>query len=47
VTVIADAPAGTADRAVSSVPAATPAPGFWARMGRGFGRLFAWVNPLR
>jgi hypothetical protein len=47
VTVIADAPAGTADRAVSGVPAAAPAPGFWARMGRGFGRLFSWVNPLR
>jgi hypothetical protein len=47
VTVIADAPAGTADRAVSGVPAAAPAPGFWARMGRGFRRLFSWVNPLR
>ena len=46
VTVIADAPAGTAARAVTGLPAARP-PGFRSRMARGFRRLLSWANPLR
>jgi sigma-E factor negative regulatory protein RseB len=46
VTVISDAPAGTAARAVTGLPAARP-PGFWSRMARGFRRLLSWANPLR
>jgi sigma-E factor negative regulatory protein RseB len=45
VTVVSDAPAGTAARAVAGLPAARP-PGFWSRMGRGFRRLLSWANPL-
>jgi sigma-E factor negative regulatory protein RseB len=50
VTVIADAPAGTVNQAVTALSAARgpgPAPGFWPRMGRGFRRLLSWANPLR
>jgi sigma-E factor negative regulatory protein RseB len=49
-TVISDAPAGTADQAVASMPAPGEpdpgAPGFWTRMSRGFRRLASWANPL-
>jgi hypothetical protein len=45
VTVVSDAPAGTAARAVAGLPAARP-PGFWSRMARGFRRLLSWANPL-
>jgi sigma-E factor negative regulatory protein RseB len=46
VTVISDASAGAAARAVTVRPAARP-PGFWSRMARGFRRLLSWANPLR
>jgi sigma-E factor negative regulatory protein RseB len=45
VTVVSDAPAGTAARAVAGLPAPRP-PGFWSRMARGFRRLLSWANPL-
>jgi hypothetical protein len=47
VTVISDAPAGTAARAVAVRPAGNRPPGFWSRMARGFRRLLSWANPLR
>jgi sigma-E factor negative regulatory protein RseB len=45
-TVVADAPAGTVDQAISALPHSGP-PGFWARLGRGFHRLASWANPFR
>jgi sigma-E factor negative regulatory protein RseB len=46
-TVIADAPAATVRQVVTALPGNDPRPGFWARIGRGFGRLASWLNPLR
>lgn len=44
-TVFADAPADTVDAAVAVLPH-EPAPGLWARLGRGASRLLSWVNPF-
>lgn len=45
-TVIADAPARTVDAVVGALPH-DAAPGFWARLGRGFTKLFSWADPFR
>ena len=44
-TMIADAPAGTVDAIVDSLPY-DAAPGFWARLSRGFARLASWADPF-
>ncbi|MCG5216680.1 sigma-E factor regulatory protein RseB domain-containing protein [Streptosporangium soli] len=44
-TVVADAPADMVDAAVAALPHESD-PGFWARMGRGAGRLLSWINPF-
>jgi sigma-E factor negative regulatory protein RseB len=44
-TVIADAPAGTVDGVVDALPH-DAAPGFWARLARGFSRLTSWADPF-
>ncbi len=46
-TMIADAPAQTVDEAVSALPHAGQAGGFFGRMDRGFRRLASWLNPFR
>jgi hypothetical protein len=46
VTIISDAPAAAVDRAVTSLPHASP-PDFWDRIGRGIRRIAAWADPLR
>jgi hypothetical protein len=45
-TMLADAPSQTVDQVVAVLPHDSP-PGFWRRLGRGFGRLASWVNPFR
>jgi sigma-E factor negative regulatory protein RseB len=45
-TVIADAPPQTVEEVVAALPENSP-PGFFARLGRGLGRLAALVNPFR
>ena len=45
-TVVADPPIATASQVAAALPATDP-PGFWVRIGRGFRRFAAWLNPLR
>ena len=44
-TMIADAPAGTVEAIVDSMPH-DAAPGFWGRLSRGFSRLASWADPF-
>jgi len=44
-TVIADAPSGTTERVVGTLPHESR-PGFWARIGHGLNRVLSWVNPF-
>jgi sigma-E factor negative regulatory protein RseB len=44
-TVVADAPADLVDAVVASLPHEGDS-GFWARMGRGAGRVLSWINPF-
>jgi sigma-E factor negative regulatory protein RseB len=46
ITMIADAPSATVDQAVASL-AGNHGPGFWTRLGRGFGRLVRLANLFR
>lgn len=46
-TIVADAPDTTVDDSVRALPhAQQPAPGFWGRLARGFGRIVSWCNPF-
>jgi len=45
-TLIADASASTVNGVVDALPR-DPPPGFWRRLGRGFGRLASLANPFR
>jgi sigma-E factor negative regulatory protein RseB len=45
-TVIAEAPPGTIDQVVDSLPH-DAGPGFWGRIARGTRRLASWANPFR
>ena len=45
-TVVADPPIATVSQVAAALPVTDP-PGFWGRIGRGFRRFAAWLNPLR